>query len=95
MGELVVVRVNSLGPTVTPTTGVDSELVERLKMVARASRKLARLWGSSDSRVTIEWRDGRAILRVGEEDFIAIITYNGRLKAEELLRKKDVDPTTL
>ncbi len=76
MGEIIVIRVGSSGVTVSPSTPLDSELVDRVKMIARASRRLARLWGPPDSKVTLEWSSGRAVIRVGGEDLLAILVYN-------------------
>ena len=74
MGDLIVVRVASTGVIVSPEGYRDEELVERVKMLARATRRLSRLLGFSESRVLVEWSGGRAVFRVGEEDLLAVIT---------------------
>ncbi|MFN4045877.1 MAG: hypothetical protein ACK4H7_00875 [Acidilobaceae archaeon] len=76
MNRILVVRVSSLGSTVSPETPLGGEVLDRVKLVARASRRLSRLWGSPSARVQIEWPGGRAVLRVSEEETIAIIASN-------------------
>ncbi len=43
MGEMVVIRVGSNATLISPNTLLDKEFVDRVKMIARASRKLVRL----------------------------------------------------
>ncbi|MDM7275113.1 MAG: hypothetical protein P3X22_003185 [Thermoprotei archaeon] len=76
MNKIIVVRVTSLGPTISPETPLSAEVLDRVKLVARASRRLSRLWGSSTAKIQIEWPGGRAVLRASEEETIAIIASN-------------------
>ncbi len=76
MGRILVVKVSSLGSTVSPDTPLGGEVLDRVKLLARASRRLSRLWGSSSARVQVEWPGGRAVLRVSEEETIAVIASN-------------------
>lgn len=84
MSELIVVRVSSSGVIVSPEVYADREFVERVKMLARAARKLIRLWGSSDSRLVLEWSGGRVVYRIGSEDLLAVFVLRKKVGGDSL-----------